>query len=92
MPARRKRRTPLDRALADAMKEARREKLVFERKLSEIVSRAIGGEAVVKLKKPLEGSKGERRVRKAGSSKSKAYYDSLELLAGSPNAPGGLDA
>jgi hypothetical protein len=88
---RRARRTPLDRALAGAMKLARKEKLAFEKRISAIVSEALGMEWNGKLKKPAAGSPAERRVMKAGSAKARDYYKRLDILS-SPSAPLDLDA
>jgi hypothetical protein len=89
---RRTRRTPTERAVLHTMKEVRRKRLAFEKEISALLSEAVNAECSFKLKKPTKGSPAERRVRKAGKVKSVPYYESLDELSKSPNAPTENDA
>jgi hypothetical protein len=82
---RRTRRTPTERAVLHTMKEVRRKRIAFEKEIGALLSEAVNAECTFKLKKPTRGSPAERRARKAGGKV--PYYESLDELSTSPNAP-----
>lgn len=83
---RRKRRTPLDKAMSAGMRAARKDKLEFERKLSATLSEALKVEVTVKLKRKAD-SPSATRVKKAGKAATRDYYDLLSSPSAPPAAP-----
>jgi hypothetical protein len=79
----RKRRTAIQMAVEGSLREARREKLDFERRLSALLGEALNLDVTVKLKPRKlspDSAKAKRVAKKAGP-----YYNELEEMFDGPN-------
>ena len=86
MPAKkRRRRSSLELGVAAAMKSARKEKLAFQKRLSEMLSEALGMEVEVRIKAPAV-SPDTKRAKRTPKRVSGVYYDELEEIFDGPNS------
>lgn len=83
----RRRRSTRELAVAEVAKIARRERLAFERNLSQMIGEALGLEVTVKLKGKAV-SPASARAKRQPKKKAGAYYEELEEMLDGANAAG----
>jgi hypothetical protein len=76
---RRKRRSSIEVGIATVMREARKEKLAFEKRLSGMLSEALDMDVVVKIK-PKAVSTAVAKAKRQPAVKNKQYIEDLEEL------------